>query len=100
MYDLEGLVLLACAHISAGLMNIETKDATGAVTQSKNVVLGSAGLDLTSRYNFGQYVHASLTLGGETWAPGELSAERPDGSRIFDARLFNGHAQGGFGINF
>jgi hypothetical protein len=40
-----------------------------------------------------------LTAGGEAWMS-ELTAERPDGSRIFDSRLLNGHAQLGLGINF
>jgi hypothetical protein len=98
-HDLEGLVVLGCADFSVGMMQVETTDATGAVTQSKSVGLGSAGIELTTRYNFGRHIHASFTLGGEAWM-GELTAERPDGSRIFDSRLVSGHASLGLGVNF
>jgi hypothetical protein len=36
---------------------------------------------------------------GEAWMS-ELTAKRPDGSRIFDSRLLSGHASLGLGVNF
>lgn len=99
LHDLEGLVLLACTDFNIGVMQVETKDATGTVTQSKSVGQGTAGIELAARYNFSRLFHASFTLGGEAWMS-KLSAERPDGSSIFDSRLLSGNAELGLGINF
>jgi hypothetical protein len=99
LHDLEGLVLLACTDFSIGVMQVETKDATGTVTQSKSVGQGTAGIELAARYNFSRLFHASFTIGGEAWMS-KLSAERPDGSNIFDSRLLSGNAELGLGINF
>jgi hypothetical protein len=98
-YDLEGLVLLGCADFAVGVMQVETTDATGAVTQTKSVGQGSAGIELAARYNFGRLLHASLVVGSEAWMS-KLSAERPDGSSLFESRVLNGRAQLGLGFNF
>jgi hypothetical protein len=98
-YDLAGLVMLGCADFAIGVMQVETKDATGAITQTKTVGQGSAGIELATRYNFGRLLHVSLVLGGEAWMS-QLSAERPDGGKLFESRLLSGHAELGIGVNF
>ena len=98
-YDSEGLVLLVCSEFNVGWLNLRTTDAQGKVTQSKDLGFGSAGLGLDLQYNLGGLLHADLRLGG-TLQPGTVSAERPDGSRIFKSSPFGGYATLGLGLHF
>jgi hypothetical protein len=98
-YDTEGFVALLCSTFSVGLMHLETKEAGSSYLQKKDVGLGTASLELNTRYNFGKYLHAGLMAGGEFWVS-KLSAERSDGSELFHSRLFNVNVQLGLGIHF
>lgn len=99
-YDLEGLVVLACAETAAGLMRLETKDAAGAKVQTKTVALGSIGVDVDVQYNIGSLFHLALRAGFDAAFTGNLTAERADGSRLFQSHPASLNFVGGFGLHF
>lgn len=99
IYDTDGFIALFCANFSVGLIDLQTKDAASDYTQSKQIGLGAASLELDARYNLGKYVHVGLMAGGEFWVS-KLAAERADGSELFHSRLFNANVQLGLGLNF
>jgi hypothetical protein len=99
LYDPQGFELKMCAEIAAGLMSAVTRDATGLQTQDKLVGIGTAGVEVDAQYNISSAFHVGMTLGGEMW-PSKVSAERPDGSRIFESELFNAYALVGIGLRF
>ncbi|MEO8178807.1 MAG: hypothetical protein ABI895_08245 [Deltaproteobacteria bacterium] len=98
-YDPLGLIVKACSEIAAGAMSLETRDATGVRTQEKSTGIGTASVELNSQYNLGSLVHLDLQLGGEMWMT-KLTAERPDGSRLFRSSMFNAYALVGLGLTF
>ncbi|MET0411313.1 MAG: hypothetical protein ABW217_08445 [Polyangiaceae bacterium] len=99
-YDLDGLVLLACADTAAGLMRLETKDAAGAKVQSKTVALGSIGVEVDLQYSIGSLFHLAVRAGADAAFTGNLTAERADGSELFQSSPLSGHFVGGFGLHF
>lgn len=98
-YDPNALVIELCSEIAAGAMGLETRAADGTKTQSKTVGIGNASLELHSQYNFGSALYVDLNLGGEMWLS-KVSAERPDGSRLFQSSTFNAYALAGLGLRF
>lgn len=99
VYDTRGWVALLCAEYGAGLVNIKTRDAQGAEIQNKSKALGFAGLGFESQYNLGSLFHIGLKLGADFMVD-SFSAERADGSRIFESSLFSGYGMLGVGIHF
>lgn len=99
VYDTSGFVFLLCSGFAIGRMHLETRELGGEYRQTKDIGLGTASLELNSRYNIGKLFHVALALGGEFWIS-ELSAERADGSQLFHSNLFNGNAQLGVGLHF
>lgn len=99
LYDPQGLELKMCGEIAAGAMSTTTRDAAGLQTQDKLVGIGTAGLELDAQYNVSSMFHLGLTLGGEMW-PSKVSAERPDGSHIFESNLWSAYALVGIGLRF
>jgi hypothetical protein len=99
LHDPQGLELKLCAEIAAGVMSAVTRDATGRETQDKLVGIGTAGVEVDASYNISSAFHVGMTLGGEMW-PSKVSAERPDGSRLFESELFNAYALVGIGLRF
>lgn len=98
-YDPNALVLELCSEIAAGAMGLETRAADGTKTQSKSVGIGTGSLELHSQYNLGSALYVDLNLGGEMWVS-KVSAERPDGSRLFQSSTFNAYALAGLGLRF
>lgn len=98
-YDLEGLVVLACGEVGAGLAQVTTKDPTGHTTQDERQGLGSAAVELDVRYNLGHSFHLGLMAGGEAWL-GQVKATQSSGSEIFHTNLLGGYALAGFGLHF
>lgn len=99
LYQRTGVELKVCAEIAAGIMSASTRDAAGVQTQDKQVGIGTAGAELDAQYNINRWFHVGLTLGGEMWLS-KVSAERPDGGRIFESNLFNAYALVGLGLRF
>lgn len=99
IYDTSGFVALFCTGFAVGLVHLETKDASSDYEQSKDVGLGAATLELDARYNIGKYFHLGLTVGGDFWIS-KVTAERADGSELFQSNLFNANMQLGLGLHF
>jgi hypothetical protein len=98
VYDLDGLVLLMCGEVGAGVMRLTTTDAPGVKPRETFVGLGGGGLELNARYNIGSVFHIDAHIGGELTLPG-IRAERADGSEIFSASLWSAHALLGMGLH-
>jgi hypothetical protein len=98
-YDTSGFVFLLCAAFAVGRMHLETRALEGDYLKTKDIGLGTASLELNTRYNIGEHFHVTLALAGELWVS-ELTAERADGSQLFHSNLFNANAQLGFGVHF
>lgn len=99
-YDTLAFSLLACGEFSVGWLTLDTRDMQGGSPHSKKETgFGSAGLALDARYGLSPRFYVDLRLGGRMQLGG-LTAERADGSRIFDAQLFGAYAQAGLGLQF
>jgi len=97
-YDTRGLIALACGQFAAGIWHFEVDDPAGQEVSTQDMATGTAGLGVDLQYNLGKLFHVDLKLGGEfAW---KVSPRRPDGSILFESRLFNGYAQAGFGIQY
>jgi hypothetical protein len=100
-YDSEGWVLMLCADVGGGYASLRTRSLPGrpAYSQKKEGGFAYAGLAFDMRYNFGSVLHAQLRVGA-TGQFGSVSAERQDGSRLFETNWFGGYAIAGLGIHF
>ena len=98
-YDTQGFVALLCGSFTVGVISLDTKESGSDYHQDKVVGTGNASLELDVRYNIGQHFHLSANASGDIW-PGTFSAERSDGSKLFESRLFSASAQLGFGVHF
>jgi hypothetical protein len=98
-YDTQGFVALFCGGFMVGLASLETKERGSDYHQDKVTGMGAASFSFEARYNIGQHLHLSGSAGGEMWL-GPLSAERRDGSKLFESRLFSASAQLGIGVHF
>ncbi len=96
VYDTRALILLGCVEYSAGVMQLDTRNAAGMQTQSKSVALAAVGLELEAAYNLGGRFFVSGKLGGD-FSFSKLTADRPDGTQIFQSQPFNAHALLGIG---
>ncbi|HYP74714.1 MAG TPA: hypothetical protein VER12_02090 [Polyangiaceae bacterium] len=99
IYDTRGWVALLCGEYGAGFVNIVSKNLQGAQIQNKTKGLGFAGLGLETRYNLGSLFQVGLKLGVDVMVD-SFSAERADGSRIFESSQFVGYGMLGFGVHF
>jgi hypothetical protein len=98
-YDTDGWSLLVCGEFGLGWMSLDTRDGEGKVIQAKDTGYGLAGMGAEVKYGLGGPWHVGLRVGAHL-AIGGLSAERSDGSRIFDASWYGGHALMGLGMHF
>ena len=99
IYDTRGLVALLCGEYGAGLVNSRTKDGQGKQIQDKSTAIGFAGLGFETQYNLGSLFHVGLKLGAD-FMVNSFSAERTDGSRIFESSQVAGYGMLGFGVHF
>jgi hypothetical protein len=100
-YDSEGWVFMLCAEVGGGYASLRTRSLPGrpAYYQKKEGGFAYAGLAFDTRYNLGSLLHVGLRVGG-TGQFGSLSAERQDGSQLFETNWLGGYAIGGIGIHF
>ncbi len=99
LYDTGGLTLVGCIEYSAGIMQLDTKNASGTQTQSKSVALAAVGIALEATYDVAGRFFVAGTLGGD-FSFDKLSADRPDGSQLFQSQPFSAHALLGIGTYF
>jgi hypothetical protein len=98
-YDSQGFVALLCGNIAIGMMNLETTDSESDYVQQKEEGFGSASVDLDLRYHFAKYLHVGVVVGAEAWVA-DITAERADGSQLFQSRIPSAHLQLGLGVSF
>jgi hypothetical protein len=99
LYDTRGWVALLCGEYGAGFMNLRTKDADGKEVQNKTTGLGLVSLGIETQYNLGELFHVGLKAGADLLVD-SFSAERADGSRIFQSSRFTGYGMLGLGVHF
>ena len=99
LYDTRGLTLLGCIEYAAGVMQLNTKNASGMQTESKSVALAAVGVDMEATYSVGGRFFLAGKLGGE-FSFGKLSANRVEGSQIFQSQPWSAHGMLGIGTYF
>lgn len=98
-YDLEGLALLVCGEVGAGVAKVTTKDPTGHATKDEVVGLASAAIELDARYHLGRYVYVGATAGSEAWIS-QIKAVESNGNEIFHTNPVGGYVLAGIGLHF
>jgi hypothetical protein len=99
IYDTRGWVAILCGEYGAGFMNLRSKDAQGVERQNKTSGLGFASLGVETQYNLGSLIHLGLKVGADIMVD-SFSAERADGSHIFESSRFTGYGMLGLGVHF
>ncbi len=98
-YDDQGLSLLACGEFGASFAFLETESADGAFFHRKEAGFGYVGLGLDAQYSLDDSFHVALRLGGRAQFGG-ISAERADGSQLFEMQMFAAYGSAGIGLHF
>jgi hypothetical protein len=100
-YDSEAWVIMLCADVGGGYASLRTRSLPGrpAYSQKKEGGFAYAGLAFDTRYNFGSLLYVGLRVGG-TGQFGSVSAERQDGSQLFETHWLGGYAIAGLGMRF
>jgi hypothetical protein len=100
-YDSEGWVFMLCTEVGGGYASLRTRSLPGrpAYAQKKEGGFAYFGLAFDTRYNFNSLLHVGLRVGG-TGQFGSVTAERQDGSQLFETHWLGGYAIAGFGIHF
>ena len=99
IYDTRGWVALLCGEYGAGFVNLRTRDTQGKEIQNKTKGLGFAGLGLETQYNLGSLFQIGLKLGADFMVD-SFSAERANGSTIFESSQLAAYGMLGFGVHF
>ena len=100
-YDSEGWVFLLCAEVGGGFASLRTKSLPGRpeYKQRKEGGFAYSGLAFDARYNLGSLLHVGLRVGG-TGQFGSVTAERKDGSQLFETHWLGGYTLAGFGMHW
>jgi len=98
-YDTQGLMLLACGEFGFFQSGFQTQEADGSRLPVKLYAFGTAGPVLEIDYNLGKHFHLGVKAGADLVA-GQFTAQRSDGSRIFETNMWSVHAGLGLGMHF
>jgi hypothetical protein len=100
-YDSSGFVLSLCMELGGGFASLRTRSRAGRTEykQKKEGGFAYAGLALDARYNVGSLLYVGLRVAG-TGQFGSVSAERVDGSKLFETNWLGGYAVAGLGMHF
>ena len=100
-YDSAGFVLLFCADVGIGGMNLRTTGPGGALIQSKFAGFGSIGLGVEAQYNLTSLFNVGIKVGWDVFfGSPPWSAENAYGTRIFAAPSNSGYLLVGLGFRF
>ena len=99
MYDTRALVALLCSEYAIGAMQLKSRDALGNLIRTQSPAFQTVGLGVEAEYNLGSLLHVGLKLGVDVPIQ-PLSAERPNGSRIFQSSTFPSYGMLGAGLHF
>jgi hypothetical protein len=98
-YDEQGLVLMTCLDLAAGLMGASSTDRETGAAHSDSFGFGSVGAGLEAAYNIGRHFHFAFRAGANALvAP--ISVKGADGSELFRSSRYNGFATIGAGGHF
>lgn len=97
-YDMTGFSALFCADFELGILKMKTSRGSDVV-QKRDVGFGTASLSMDLKYHFGSLFHAGVRAGAAAYM-GDLRAQRPDGSQLFDESVLGGHLTGSLGMHF
>jgi hypothetical protein len=98
-YNPNALILKVCSDFVVGVIDLTTTSPNGGVRREKTQGLATASLEANLQYNLSRLFHLDFRAGGELWL-NRISAERDDGSRLFQSPLFNAHVLVGIGLHF
>jgi len=99
IYDTRGWATFLCGEYGGGFVKVVSKDAQGTKIQDKNTGVGFVGLGAEAQYHFGPAFQVGLKLGVDAFT-NSFSAERPDGSTIFQSSLLAGYGMLGLGVQY
>ena len=97
-YREDGLVLLGCADLAIGLMQLKIREP-GLAERSQTMGFGQLGLSAEASYHFGRHFLLAAKLGIDVPVT-RLEADRADGSRIFQSSAVMGSGMLGLGGAF
>jgi hypothetical protein len=98
-YDPQGLVVLTCANLTAGLIGMRHTGIGGVKSAAKTSGFGAIGLEVDGLYNLVGHLQLVVRLGAGALTD-RITAERDDGSPIFRSSRFVGTASFGVGGHF
>jgi hypothetical protein len=98
-YDTRGLAFLLCSEVGGGTAFMNTKDGAGMIFQTKTSGFASIGLSPELQINLAKHFHFTLTAGSDVSLV-KLSAELPDGTRIWSQGILSGYAVAGLGFQY
>lgn len=98
-YNPAGLILKACADFAVGMVDLSARPVSGGAKREETQGLATAGVELDLQYSVSRWLHLDLRAGTELWL-NRISAEREDGSRLFQSPLLNAHVLVGVGLHF
>jgi len=97
-YHEDGLVLLGCAELAVGLMQLKIREP-GVSERSQTSGFGQMGLNAEASYHFGRHFLLAAKLGIDVPVT-RLEADHADGSRIFQSSAVMGSGMLGLGGAF
>jgi hypothetical protein len=98
-YDTQGLTLLDCADLGFVQSGFQTQESNGSRLPVKLFAFGTMGPVLEIEYNLGRHFHLGVKAGADL-VVGQFTAQRSDGSRIFDSTPWSVHGTLGLGMHF
>ncbi len=97
-YHEDGLVLLGCAELAVGLMQLKIREP-GLAERSQTTGFGQFGLNAEASYHFGRHFLLAAKLGIDAPVT-RLEVDRADGSQIFQSSVVMGSGMLGLGGSF
>jgi hypothetical protein len=99
IYDTRGWAVHYCGELGGGALYVDSKDAQGTRLGDKTTGVGFAGYGIDTQYHLGPVFELGLKIGMDVFT-NKLSAERPDGSKIFESSSFTGYGMLSLGAQF
>lgn len=97
-YHEDGLVLLGCAELALGLLQLKVREP-GMAERTTNSGFAQLGFSADAKYHLGRHFLLAATLGIDTLS-NRFEANRADGSRIFQSSVVMGSGMLGLGATF
>jgi hypothetical protein len=99
LYDSAGLSLMICVGYGGGALGLSTTQPDAGFSANKSVGFGAVNATADLQLNLSRHVLISARAGG-SWAIGDISAERADGTLIFKSSPWSGYVMAGVGVRY